>query len=56
MKTMWSFEFDDSDTDDSDAESRDEKELNLALMTRVEEGHPRSTKRSLSIRTSRTVR
>jgi hypothetical protein len=57
MQTMWSSESDDSDTDDSGVESRDEKELNLTLMARVEEDHPRSTlKRSLSVRTSQTVR
>jgi hypothetical protein len=38
MQAMWSVESNNSDTDGSGAESRDEKELNLALIARVEEG------------------
>jgi hypothetical protein len=38
MQIMWSAESDGNDTDGSSVELRDEKELNLALTTRVEEG------------------
>jgi hypothetical protein len=34
---MWSIESNNSDIDDTGVESEDENELNLALMTRVEE-------------------